>query len=92
MRVFRLRGSSSMKPIGVYASMRERCISWTISRPASPAPTTMTSFPRATTPKFGRSITVRASSRAPATSASVINRSVTAIERGNRTLWTGEAK
>ena len=92
MRVLRLRGSSSTKPIGVYASRRERCISWTISRPASPAPTTMTSLPRATTPKRGRSISVRASSRAPATSASVIRRSIAAIERGRRTLCTGEAK
>ena len=92
MRVFRLRSSSSTKPIGVYASSRERCISWTIRRPASPAPTTMTSLPRATTPPRGRSITVRASSRAPATSASVMRRSVTAIERGSRTLCTGEAR
>ena len=50
--------------------MLARWSSRTVCSPASPAPTISTSLPRATIPVFGRSITVRASSREPATNAS----------------------
>ena len=53
-----------------------RITSW----PASPAPTTITSLPRATSsPRRGRSKIVRASRREPATSASRSSQSMTAI-------------
>jgi len=60
---------------------------------ASPAPTTITSLPRAISEAApGRSISERAISRVPAMNASVSRKSRAAIERGRRTLCTGEAK
>ena len=62
------------------ASCRLRCSSRTISWPASPAPTISTSLPWATSPAGGRSISVRASSRVPATKASSSRKSSAAID------------
>ncbi len=88
-----MRGSSSISPIGVYPTAGVRSISRTISRAASPAPTTITSLPRAITFRAcGRSMIERATSREPVMNASVSRKSSTAIERGSRTLWTGETK
>ena len=61
------RGSSSTSPIGVVPAAGDFSISLTITWAASPAPTTITSLPRATRPlRDGRSRIVRASIREPA--------------------------
>jgi hypothetical protein len=92
-RRFFLRGSSSTSPIGVYPSEGLFSSSLMISCAASPAPTTITSLPRATRPRaVGRSMSVRASIRAPATKASSSSQSMIATERGSRTPATGFAK
>jgi hypothetical protein len=88
MRMFFLRGSSSTIPIGV--SARDFNSSRRTSWPASPAPTTSTSLPCATSePGVGRSRSVRAAMRDVATSASRISQSMTATERGTRRSCSG---
>ena len=65
-----------------------RSISRSISWAASPAPTTITSLPRATIERLcGRSMIVRASIREPATSASVSRPSITQTVRGTSAAW-----
>ena len=78
-----------MSPTGVEDTTFERWSSWTISLPASPAPTIRTFRPRATIPPFGRSITVRASRREPATKASSSSGSTSATPRGSLSRSTG---
>ena len=68
-----------------------RSISRSISWAASPAPTTITSLPRATIERLcGRSMIVRASIREPATNASVSRPSITQTVRGTSATWTSK--
>ncbi len=65
-----------------------RSISLITSWAASPAPTTSASLPRATTwPGRGRSISVRASRREPATNARHSSRSTNHTPVGTRAGW-----
>ena len=82
-----------MRPIGVYPSADDLSISLTITWAASPAPTTITSLPRAMSSRAaGRSISDRASSREPATKASRSSQSMIATERGRVNPRTGCVK
>ena len=75
----------------MYPSAGVRSISLSISCAASPAPTTITSLPRATIDRVcGRSRIVRASMREPATSARVSRQSITQTVRGTSTTWTSK--
>ena len=86
-------GRRRRTPIGVYPSARDFCISRITSWPASPAPTTITSLPRATRLAApGRSKIVRASRREPATSPSRSSQSRIAIPRGSRAVSAGGKK
>src|SRR4051794_1708202 len=72
-RIPRLSGSSSTKPTGSMSSCGLRSISRSTSRPPSPAPTISTrrAPARGRIPRSGPSYAIRATNRAPPTSASV---------------------
>ncbi len=76
----------------MYPSAGFFSISRRMSWAASPAPTMMTSLPRATTePAAGRSMIVRVSSREPVTNASRSSTSTIQIPRGTPAGWKSSA-
>ena len=85
MRIPRLRGSSSTKPIAVAPRSGLSCSSRTTIWPPEPAPTTSTSCLGIRAEREGRSTIRRTARRAPAISIRVRRKSITAIERGR--VW-----
>ena len=82
MRMPRLRGSSSTKPIAVTPRSGLSCSSRTTIWPPEPAPTTSASRFGTRAEREGRSTIRRTARRAPATSIRVSRKSITATERG----------
>ncbi len=85
MRMPRLRGSSSTKPIAVTPRSGLSCSSRTTIWPPEPAPITSTSCLGTRAEREGRSTIRRTARRAPVISIRVSRKSITATERGR--LW-----
>jgi hypothetical protein len=82
IRMPRLRGSSSMKPIAVEPMLGLSCSSRTTIWPPEPAPITSTSRLGTRSAREGRSTISRTARRAPAIKIRVSTKSVTSTERG----------